>query len=108
MPCDVENSDGWLQAELRQIDDVNQRAVIEVVARDLTSFVRWTREALLLWPGCDTTHRSMKSADQHSFIASGTTGGAGLLVGKRLLPFRLLFSFSAINAIDPLVVPTVR
>jgi hypothetical protein len=37
----------------------------------------------------------MKSADQHSFIASGTTSGAGYLVGKRLLPFRFLFSFSA-------------
>src|SRR5215218_6291600 len=35
----------------------------------------------------------IKSADQHSFIASLTTNGAGHLVGKRFLPFLLLFSF---------------
>lgn len=29
----------------------------------------------------------MKSADQHSFIAAGTTRGAGHLVGKRLLRY---------------------
>jgi hypothetical protein len=50
----------------------------------------------------------MKSADQHSFIASGTTRGAGHLIGKRLLPFRLFVQFqAAINAIDPFVVPAV-
>jgi hypothetical protein len=50
----------------------------------------------------------MKSADQHSFIASGTTRGAGHLVGKRLLPFRPFVQFqTAINAIDPFVIPTM-
>src|SRR5687768_9239060 len=52
-PCVLENPNSWFKKELAQIVDVNQRAILERVARDLGSFVRWPSKALLFWPGCD-------------------------------------------------------
>jgi hypothetical protein len=44
---------GWFERELAQVPNLSEKRVLETVADDLDSFVRWTDEAVLLWPECD-------------------------------------------------------
>jgi hypothetical protein len=46
-PFDVEHPNDWFEKELAQITDINQRAILQRVAKDLGSFVRWPSKALL-------------------------------------------------------------
>jgi len=52
-PCSLENLEFWYDRELQQVPSPAERDVLAAVAQNLDAFVRWPREALLLWPGCD-------------------------------------------------------
>jgi len=51
-PIDIADLASWFTGELAQVSNLNERRVLEVVGADLDSFVRWPKEALLLWPTC--------------------------------------------------------
>jgi hypothetical protein len=52
-PCDLSDLKGWFARELAQVPSPAERAILSTVAGELEAFLRWPREAVLLWPGCD-------------------------------------------------------
>jgi len=54
-PCDLEDLNGWLEAEAgAMVPDSYRRVILEVNA-NLDSFVKWPQRAELLWAGSDRT-----------------------------------------------------
>jgi hypothetical protein len=51
--CDLSDLGRWFSRELFQISSEPQRTVLTNVAGNLSSFVQWAGEAILLWPGCN-------------------------------------------------------
>lgn len=51
--CDLSNLESWFSRELSRIPSEPERNVLATVAGNLDSFVRWTDEAILLWPSCN-------------------------------------------------------
>lgn len=66
-PCSLSDLNSWYADEVRQVPSAAERAVLMLVAKDLTAFVRWPEEALLLWPGCDRVPAAGKKQKYHSF-----------------------------------------
>src|SRR5207249_5007208 len=55
--CDLDDLDGWFRQEAGAVGEPAIRAVVLGVHEHLDAFVRWPRNALLLWEGRD---RSLK------------------------------------------------
>lgn len=66
-PFEIEDAHEWFEKELGQIADAHQRAILQTVANNLTSFVRWPSKALLLWPGCDRVPESVHKPKYFSY-----------------------------------------
>lgn len=54
-PCDLEDLNGWLEAEAGAIVPDAFRCVLLEVNASLDSFVKWPQRAELLWAACDRT-----------------------------------------------------
>lgn len=52
-PCKLDDLGSWFRKELTQIPSESEHAILQDVEVDLSDFVRWAEEAVLLWPGCD-------------------------------------------------------
>jgi len=65
--CDLADLDGWFARELLSISNPSERCILQMVASDLDSFVRWAGEALLLWPGCNRVSKSEKKEVYFSY-----------------------------------------
>lgn len=52
-PCDLSDLGGWFARELAQVPSRAEQAILSTVAGELDAFLRWPREAVLLWPGCN-------------------------------------------------------
>ncbi len=51
--CDLSDLTGWFARELVQVPSSAEQAILSTVAGELDAFLRWPREAVLLWPGCN-------------------------------------------------------
>lgn len=58
---------GWFFRELTQVPTPAERHVLEAVATDLDSFVRWAKDPLLLWSGCDRIPPTGERQKYHSY-----------------------------------------
>src|SRR5208283_365739 len=67
-PCQLSDLSGWLARELKLVPE-NEKSVLERVADQIDSFVRWPREAVLLWPDCDRIAPPSKKHRYHSYPA---------------------------------------
>lgn len=67
-PCVLSDLLGWLARELTQVPE-NEKNVLERVAVQIDALVRWPKEAVLLWPGCDRIAPSGKKNRYHSYPA---------------------------------------
>jgi len=52
-PCDLHNLESWFEREMTLLKTPAERRVLALVVANLNNFIRWPKEALLLWPGCD-------------------------------------------------------
>ena len=52
-PCNLDDLSGWFAKELTQILGAPERTILQSVETNLSDFVCWASEAILLWPGCD-------------------------------------------------------
>jgi hypothetical protein len=68
-PVELADLNGWFTRELSQVPSSTERHVLERVAADLESFVRWAAEALLLWPDCDRVPPPGKKQKYFSYPA---------------------------------------
>jgi hypothetical protein len=66
-PCSISDLDAWFARELGQVSSSAERAILTSVAIRLKEFVRWPREALLLWPGCNHVPDAGKKQRYHSY-----------------------------------------
>ena len=60
---------GWFARELDQVSAPDEMRVLKTVAAALDSFMRWSNDALLLWPGCDRVPPPGKRQRYHSYPA---------------------------------------
>jgi hypothetical protein len=74
--CDLNNLNGWFRQEAEAVGEPAVRAVVLGVYEHLDAFVRWPRNALLLWEGRD------RSTKYHSYPAS-------ILLAAQRLPITL-------------------
>src|SRR5271154_2943574 len=65
--ANLDDLSGWFAEEVAQIGNDAERCAVEHVAKNLDSFVRWAREALLLWPGNDRIPPPGKKQKYHSY-----------------------------------------
>lgn len=65
-PCRLSDLLGWLARELTQVPE-NEKSVLKRVADQIDSFVRWPRQAILLWPDCDRIAPPGKKHRYHSY-----------------------------------------
>src|SRR5664279_5022997 len=66
-PCDLADLKAWYADELWQVPSRAERAVRKAVAGNLEAFVRWPKEARLLWPNCNRIPDAGKKQKDHSF-----------------------------------------
>jgi hypothetical protein len=66
-PCNLADLDSWYADELRQVSSRAERSVLKVVGGNLEAFVRWPKEAILLWPGCNRIPDAGMKHKYHSF-----------------------------------------
>ncbi len=66
-PCKLDDLSGWFAKELTQVSSEPVRTVLQTVEANLSAFVRWAGEAVLLWPGCDRVPEPGKKAKYHSY-----------------------------------------
>lgn len=66
-PADLDDLSGWFSAEVAKIGNDAEWHAVEHVAQNLDSFVRWAREALLLWPGNDRIAPPGKKQKYHLY-----------------------------------------
>ena len=69
-PVDLDDLNGWFARELVQVPSPTESEVLEAVARDLDSFIRWAAEPMLLWPGCDRIRPPGKRQKYHDYPAN--------------------------------------
>ncbi len=66
-PCTLDDLSGWFARELTQVSSLPERTVLQSVEANLSAFVRWPSEAMLLWPGCDRVPDPGEKAKYHSY-----------------------------------------
>lgn len=66
-PCNLGDIEGWFVKELGQVSSEPERAILQNVEANLDTFVRWAKEAVLLWPGCNRVPDPDEIAKYHSF-----------------------------------------
>lgn len=65
-PCVNADLNNWFTRELRHVRGPAERAVLKRVATDLHEFVRWPKQPLLLWAGCNRIPEIGKKQKYHS------------------------------------------
>ncbi len=66
-PCTISNLKGWFARELKQVPSHAEKAVLRLVAANVEEFVRWPKEAVLLWAGCNRVPDAGKKQKYHEY-----------------------------------------
>ncbi len=66
-PCRLSNLNAWFVREIARVRSRAERAVLRQVAASLKAFVRWPKEARLLWAGCTRVPEAGRKQKYHSY-----------------------------------------
>lgn len=66
-PCDLEDMRGWVEHELDQISSRAIRTVVATVCDNMSDFIQFSSQAILLWNGCDRITPKGKRQKYHKY-----------------------------------------
>lgn len=65
--CCFDDLDKWLARQVREIEDKAIRSIVRQLCRNLSSFVKWPTEVILMWQGCDRIPPKGKKMKYHRY-----------------------------------------
>jgi len=62
--CDLLHLDLWVNEELKNLQNKNEREIISIIIKNLDDFVKFPKEAILMWAGCNRSDKYHKYPEE--------------------------------------------